>query len=159
MSQMIAALRPPRVSRPGDLTPRCACRSGPEGLPPGRHQRLPAPVKERRLLVAADLDQGQVGEARVVVLLRGGDDGVDVVPAGDAARDVLLTDELARRVERRRPGELGVDLPAEAEPAEERVRAGDGGGPVGVVADRELPDAGLAGPARGIEVLAQLRLR
>jgi hypothetical protein len=51
-----------------------------------------------------------VGEPRVGVGLRGLQDGVDVVAAGDVVGDVVLADERARRVERRRAGQLGVDL-------------------------------------------------
>jgi hypothetical protein len=58
----------------------------------------------------ADLHQGEVGEPRVGVGLRGLQDGVDVVAAGDVVGDVVLADERARRVERRRAGQLGVDL-------------------------------------------------
>src|SRR3954452_22760977 len=114
MVPMIAGRTPWRVSRPGDLTRRCW--SVPEGVPPGRHQRLLAPLDERRLLVPADLHQGEVGEAGVGVLLGTLEDRVHVVAAGDGPGDVLRTDELGSRVERRRPRQLGVDLPAEPEP-------------------------------------------
>ena len=80
-------------------------------------------------------------------------------PHGIALGDVLLADELAGRVEGRRAGQLGVDLPAEAEPAEQRVRAGDGGGLVGAEADRHLADPRLARAAGGVEHLAELGLR
>src|SRR3954452_23949732 len=119
MVPMIAGRTPWRVSRPGDLTRRCW--SVAERVPPGRHQRLLAPLDERRLLVAADLDEGEVGEAGVGVLLGSFEDRVDVVPAGDGPGDVLWPDELGGRVEGRRARQLGVDLPAEPEPAEQRV--------------------------------------
>src|SRR4051794_18397654 len=151
MLPMIAGGTPPRVSRRGALTPRCA--SVAEGVPPGRHQRLLAPLDERRLLVAADLHEGQVGEAGVGVLLRRLEHGVDVVPAGNALGDVLLADELAGRVEGRRPGQLGVDLPAEAEPPEQGVRPGDRPALVGAEADRYLADPGLAGTTGRVEHL------
>ncbi|CAM5734228.1 hypothetical protein SFUMM280S_05052 [Streptomyces fumanus] len=55
--------------------------------------------------------------------------------------------------------QLGVDLPAAAEPAELVVRPLDRRLAVRVVADRELPDAGLAAAAVPVEGVQQLRLR
>ena len=79
--------------------------------------------------------------------------------AGDRVGDVVLGDELGGAGEAGGAGQLGVDLPAAAEPAELVVRALDRGVAIGVVADRQLADARLARPAGGVELLAERRVR
>ncbi len=102
-------------------------------------------------MVATDLDDGDVGEAGVGELLDRLDHGAHVGPAGDLLLDVVVSDELAGRVEGGRTGQLAVDLPAAGEPTELFTGARDGGLRVGVVGHPDLADARLAAAAGRIE--------
>src|ERR1700761_1260092 len=95
-------------------------------------------------LGAADLDQGQVGEAGLDE--RGGGLGhrVHGIAARDRAGHVLRPDEAGGGGEAGRAGQLRVDLPAAAEPAELLVRP-----PGAFVAVRTPADGQLAALAGG----------
>jgi hypothetical protein len=130
-------------------------------LPPQRRKQLLfGEVQEAFLLVAADLDQGEVGEAGLLELAHALDDRVDVRPAGDRTGDVVLPDELRGPGEPGRPGQLGVDLPAAGEPAELLVRTLHGGVAVGAPRHRHLPDLpGRRAELGRVPLARQLRLR
>ena len=70
----------------------------------GGEQVLLGPVEERPLVLAADLNQREVGEPRIGEGLGRRHHRVHVVTARDGLRDVLGTDELGRGGERRGPG-------------------------------------------------------
>src|SRR4051794_32169795 len=108
-----------------------------------RQQRFGGLGQEPVLAFVPHLNDRDISEARVEVLLDRSGDLVEVGAAGDRLCDVLGTYELARSLESGGRGEVGVDSPAAAEPAELLVRAGRGRGLVGVPADRNLTD--LAG--------------
>src|SRR5579875_1988069 len=128
-------------------------------LAEGGEQLLLRPLEEAVLVLAADLHHGDVREAGVEVLLHRGHVRGDVRSARDRARDVVLRHELARAGEPGRAGQLGVHLPAEAEPPELVVRPFDRRVAVLVVADRQLPDALLACATGRVELLAQRAVR
>ena len=127
--------------------------------PPGlRQELLRSPSDEVGLLFAADLDQGQMGEAGIGELGDGLEVAVDVGPAGDLVGDVVLGDQLRGGGEAGGSRELGVDLPAAGEPAELLVGPPPSRLLVDVVAHRHLPVGRLAGPAGFGERGQQLRL-
>ena len=72
------------------------------GRPERREQWLGGFLQEQVLGLAADLHQGDVGEAGLPVLADGLDDRVQVGAAGDGLGDVLGPDELRRAGETRR---------------------------------------------------------
>ena len=125
--------------------------AGPAVLPLG-------PLHVRFLVVAADLDQGDLGEPRLDIGAYRLDDGVHVVPAGNGPGHVLGPYELGGTLERGRSGQFGVDRPAAAEPAELLMGAGDRRVTVGVVTDRQLADFGLSRAAVAVERGDQVRL-
>ena len=77
--------------------------------------------------LTADLQQRDVGEAGLPVGTHSVDDRVQVRPAGNALRDILGPDKLCRTRKTGRCRQVGVDLPASAEPTELVVGAFDGG--------------------------------
>src|SRR4051794_4902811 len=124
-----------------------------------RQQLALCPVDERPLLVATYLYQRDVGEAGVHERLDLLDELVHVAAARHLLGDVLGADVLRRAVEAAGPRQLGVDLPAAAEPAELLVRPLRRLVAVGVVRHRDLTDAWFALAAGGIEELAELLVR
>ena len=86
-------------------------------------QLLLGEAQELLLVLVADLHQGDVGEAGLRERLDRLDDALEVGAARDRLGDVLGPDELARAGEPGGGRQVGVDLPAAAEPAELLVRA------------------------------------
>lgn len=98
-------------------------------------QLLLGPLQIRLLVLAADLYEGDLSESGVDVWAHGFDDGVHVATTGNGLGHVLGPYELGGTRERGGSGQLGVDRPAAAEPAELIVGAGDRRVAVGVVTD------------------------
>jgi arsenical pump membrane protein len=103
-------------------------------------QLLLGRLEEIILPLVPDLHHGDVGETGLLELADRLHDRVDVRPARDGVGDVLGADELGRAREPGRSGQLGVDLPAAAEPPELVVRPLHRAVAVGVPADRKLAD-------------------
>ena len=86
------------------------------------------------------MQQRDVGEAGLPVGTHSVDDRVQVRAAGNALGDILGPDKLCRTRKTGRCRQVGVDLPASAEPTELVVGAFDGGIAIRVPADGYLPD-------------------
>ena len=81
-------------------------------------QRVGGLFEKELLRLAADLNERDVREPGFPVRSDGVDDRVEVRAAGDGIGDVFGSHELGRTGETGRCGQVGVDLPAAAKPAE-----------------------------------------
>src|ERR1700742_1785097 len=86
--------------------------------PQCREQRLGGLLQKLILGVAADLQQCDVGETGFPVRPDGVDDRVEIRTTGNAVGDIFRPDELCRAGKSGGSGQVGVDFPAAAEPAE-----------------------------------------
>src|SRR4051794_31142368 len=130
----------PVAGRPGRTEYGGRTRSGAEGRQDFGGGRL----EEAVLGVVTDLDEREVGITGIEEGLGRGHDGGDVVATGNDLGHILRTDLAGRAVEGVPTRQFGVDLPSGQAPAEQPVGPLDGGVPVGVPADRQLPDLACA---------------